>query len=90
MLFVWLTIMIFDRLLHKVYPDSLIANSSGNDCTVAAYLDVLVRVGQNGFGTSVYHKVDHFSFPVALYTFPGVNAPIKMCYNVFSSQLLGF
>ena len=80
----------FDRQLHKIYPDSLIANRSGNDCTVAAYLDVLVRVGKNGFSTSVYHKVDDFSFPVVLYIFPGGNVPIKMGYNVFSSQLLRF
>ena len=45
----------FNRQLHKIYPDSLIANRSGNDCTVAAYLDVLVRVGQNGFSTSTVY-----------------------------------
>ena len=60
------------------------------DCTVAAYLDMLVRVEQNGFSTSVYHKVDDFSFPVVLYTFPGRNAPIKMGSNVFSSHILRF
>ena len=80
----------FDRQLHNIYPDSLIANRSGNDCTVAAYLDVLVSVGQNGFSTSVYHKVDDFSFSVVLYTFLCSNEPIKMGYNVFSSQLLRF
>ena len=73
MIFVWLTLIFFERQLHNIYPDSLIANRSGNDCTVAAYLDVLVRVGQNGFSTSVYHKVDDFSFPVDFYTFPGSN-----------------
>ena len=51
---------------------------------------MLVGVGQNGFSTSVYHKVDDFSFPVVLYNFPGRNVPIKMGYNVFSSQLLRF
>ena len=80
----------FDGQLHKIYPDSLIVNRSGTDCTVAASLDVLVKVGQNGFSTSVYHKVDYFSFPVVLYTFLGSNVPIKMGYNVFSSQLLSF
>ena len=67
MIFVWLTIIFVDGELHKIYPDSLIANWNGNDCTVAAYRDVLVRVGQNGFRTSVYHKVDEFSFPVVLH-----------------------
>ena len=67
---------VFDRQLHKIYPDSLIANKSGDDCTVAAHLDVLVIVEQNGFSTSVYHKVDNFIFPVVLYTFPGSNVPI--------------
>ena len=43
---------------------------------------MLVRVGQNGFSTSVYHKLDDFSFPVILDTFPGD--------NVFSSQILRF
>jgi len=81
---------IFDRQLHKIYPDNLIVNRSGNDCAVVVYLNVLVRVGQNGLSTSVYYKVDDFSFPVVLYTFPGSNVPIKMCFNVFSSQLLGF
>ena len=51
---------------------------------------MLLRVGQNGFSTSVYHKVDDFSFPVILYTFPGINVPIKMGYNVFSSLILRF
>ena len=90
MIFVWLTIIFFDRQLRKIYPDSLIANRSGNDCAVVPYLDVLVRVGQNGFRTSVYHKVDDISFPVVLYTFPGSNEPIKIGYNVFSSQILRF
>ena len=80
----------FDRQFHKIYPDNLIANRSGNDCTVALYLDVLVGVGQNGCSTSVYNNVDDFSFPVVLYTFPGRNVPIKMGYNVFSSQILRF
>ena len=90
MIFVWLTISFFERQLHKIYPDSLIANMRGNDCTVAAYLDVLVSIGKNGFSTIVFHKVDDFSFHVVLYTFPGSNVPIKMGYNVFSSQLLRF
>ena len=51
---------------------------------------MLVRVGQNGFSTSVYYKVDDFSFLVVLNTFPGRNVPIKMGYNVFSSQPLRF
>ena len=51
---------------------------------------MLVRVGQNCFSTSVDHKVDDFSFPVVLYTFPGCNVPIKTGYNVFSSQLHRF
>ena len=42
------------------------------------------------FSTSVYHKVDDFSFPVILYSFPGSDVPIKMDYDVFSSQLLRF
>ena len=79
---------IFDRYLHKIYPDSLIAKRSGNDCSVDVYLDVLVRDGQNGFSTSVYHKVDDFSFPVILDTFPGDNVPFKMGDNVFSSEYL--
>ena len=71
MIFVWLTLIVFDDQLGKIYPDSLITNSSGNDCTVTTYLVVLVRVGQNVFSTRVYHKVDDFSFPVVLHTFPG-------------------
>ena len=80
----------FDRHLHKIYPDILIVNRNGDDCTVPACMDVLVRVGQNGFNASVGHKVDDISFPVVLYTFPGSNVPIKMDYHVFSSQLLRF
>ena len=90
MIFVWLTIIFFDRQLHKIYQDSLIANRSGNDFKVAVYLDVLVRVGQNGFSTSVYHKFDDFNFAVVVFTFPWSNVPIKMGYNVCSSQLLRF
>ena len=51
---------------------------------------MLVRVGQNGFSAIVFHKLDDFSFPVVLCTFPGNNAPIKMSYNVFSYQILRF
>ena len=49
----WLTLIVFDDQLGKIYPDSLITNKSSNDCAVATYLDVLVRVGQNGFSSSV-------------------------------------
>ena len=90
MIFVWLTIIFFDRLLYKIYLESLNTNRSGNDCTVVAHLDVLVRVGQKGFNTNVYHKVHDFSFRVILYTFLCRHIPIIMGYNAFSSQLLRF
>jgi len=36
----------------------------------------LLELDRMGFSSNVYHKVDHFSFPVVLYTFPGSNVPI--------------
>ena len=59
---------------------SLLFTSSGSFLVFC-----FIRIGQNGFSTSVYHKVDDISFPVVLYTFPGRNVPIKMGYNVFIS-----
>ena len=84
-----INVKFFDRLIHRIYPESLIADKSSND-SVVTELDVLIRVRNNCCSTNVYHRVDYFSFSVVLYMFPSRNIPIKMGYNVFSSQLIRF
>ena len=75
--------MIFDGLIDGIYSESQIADKSSNDDCLVVSLNVLVKVGNNCLSTNVYHKVDYFSFPVVLYTFPSRDVPVNKGYNAF-------
>ena len=54
------------------------------------YLDVKLDVLGEDLHTSVFHKVDNFSFPVILFTFPDSQIPYKMGLCVFTGQVLRY
>lgn len=80
----------FNTLLSKIYPADLIAERNGNNNTSVEYLDVKLDVCYDGLHTSVYHKVEQFSFEVILFTFPQSLLPRKMGANVFAGQVLRY
>ena len=61
MILIMINYKFFDWLIHRIDPESLIADKSSCDDSAVAYLDVLVLeiivLVQN-----VYHKVDYFRF----------------------------
>ena len=80
----------FDSLLPKIYPADLIAERNGNNNTSVDYLDVKLEVCHDGLHTSVFHKVEQFSFNVILFTFPESLLPRKLGANVFAGQVLRY
>ena len=50
---------------------------------VMSYLDVRITIGDDELTTEVYNKVDDFTFPVVMFTFPSGNIPIQLGYDVF-------
>ena len=77
----------FDHLIADIYPKDLIMERSGNDDKDVCYLDVRITIGSDGFATEVYNKVDEFTFPVVMFTFPSGNIPIQLGYDVFFGQI---
>ena len=67
---------------------SIIGNFvSGNNDKDVCYIDVRITIGSGEFATEVYNKVDEFSFPVVMFTFPSGNIPIQLGYDVFYGQI---
>ena len=80
----------FERWLSIIYPDSLVANRSGESDTCVEYLDIKVNINEGNIVTDVFHKVDNFNFEVALYTNVNSNIPYNLGLNVFAGQVLRF
>ena len=68
----------FHTLISKIYPVDLVADRSGVYHKSVDYLDVKLEVCQDGLHSSVYHKVDAFSFDVVLFTFPESLLPCRL------------
>ena len=79
----------FHLLLQDIYPEDLIAERSGSDDKSVDYLDVKINIGEV-LRTSVFHKVDHFNFPVILLTFPESLIPAHLGYHVYAGQVLRY
>ena len=80
----------FERWLSIIYPESLIANRSGESNTCVNYLDINISINEKNIVTDVYHKVEDFNFEVALYTNVKSNIPYNLGLNIFASQALRF
>ena len=79
----------FHKLIEVIYPEDLIAERSGSNDKNVDYLDVKIDIG-TVLRTSVFHKVDHFNFPVILLTFPESLIPSYLGYCVFAGQVLRY
>ena len=80
----------FEDLITKIYPHDLSADRNGSDNKSVDYLDVKLTINDSGVHTSVYHKVDDFSFPVILLTHPESLIPYNMGLQVFAGQVLRY
>ena len=60
---------------------------SGDDDKDICYLDARITIGADELTTEVYNKVDDFTFPVVMFTFPSGNIPIQLGYDVFFGQI---
>ena len=80
----------FSTLVPVIYPSDLKVERSGDDNKEVQYLDIKVNINTNELKTTVYNKVDDFTFPVVTFTYPSSNIPIHVGYNVFYSQVLRY
>ena len=80
----------FQNIITEIYPISLEMERSGNDNKNVNYLDLNIKINENGPTISVYNKTDDFNFNVVSLTFPHSNIPIEVGYNVFFSQVLRY
>lgn len=81
---------LFNNRAKEIYPDVLQLERSGDNEKNVVYLDVRVKVSNEGVTTSLYNKTDDFDFPVVSYTFPESNIPKQLGYNVFYGQVLRY
>jgi len=78
----------FSNLIADIYPEDLVMERSGDDDKdILCYLDVRITIGDDELTTEVYNKVDDFTFPVVMFTFPSGNIPIQLGYDVFFGQI---
>ena len=54
------------------------------------YLDLNIKIEEDGPNISTYNKTDDFNFNVVSLTFPQSNIPIEVGHNVFYSQILRY
>ena len=77
----------FSNLIADIYPEDLVMERSGDDDKDICYIDVRITIGDDELTTEVYNKVDDFTFPVVMFTFPSGNIPIQLGYDVFFGQI---
>ena len=80
----------FANLISNIYPVDLVMERSGDNNKLVNYLDIQINISQSSITTDLYHKVNDFTFPVVMYTFPHGNMPEDIGYNVFYGQLLRY
>ena len=80
----------FEKLIDSIYPSDLKMERSGNNNKLINYLDIKISINESTITTDIYNKVDHFNFPVVMFTYPESNMPIGTGYNVFYSQILRY
>ena len=80
----------FEQLIDNIYPSDLKMERSGNNNKLINYLDINISISESTIATDIYNKVDHFDFPVVMFTYPDSNLPIETGYNVFYSQILRY
>ena len=80
----------FANLISNIYPVDLVMERSGDNNKLVNYLDIQINISQSSITTELYHKVNDFTFPVVMYTFPHGNMPEDIGYNVFYRQLLRY
>ena len=80
----------FETLLPQIYPHDLVAERNGSDCKSIDYLDVKIKIHEDGLHTLVYHKVDDFPFEVVLFTFPESLLPRRLGHCVFAGQVIRY
>ena len=80
----------FHNIIKDIYSCDLQVERSGADDKNINYLDVNVKINENGVSTSIFNEKEQFGFPVVSYTFPCGNIPMQLGYNVFYGQILRY
>ena len=80
----------FQNIISEIYPPSLEMERSGEDNRNINYLDLNIKIEEDGPNISTYNKTDDFNFNVVSLTFPQSNIPIEVGHNVFYSQILRY
>ena len=80
----------FQSVIKDIYSCDLQVERSGADDKNINYLDVNIKINENGVSTSIFNKTDQFKFQVVSYTFPCGNIPMQLGYNVFYGQILRY
>ena len=80
----------FHNLIREIYPPSLEMERSGENNKDVNYLDINIKIEDEGPNISTYNKTDDFNFNVVSLTTPQSNIPNEVGYNVFYSQILRY
>ena len=79
----------FSSDITLIYPPELDVKKENHSPHEAAYLDLLIRVQDDTFQTSLYDKRDSFNFGIVNYPYvSSSNIPQNPAYGVYTSRLV--
>ena len=69
----------FEKYLHQIYPKELNITNTTDTNHSAAYLDLMLKIGNSSLHTKLYDKRDDFDFPIVNFPFMDSNIPSSPC-----------
>ena len=80
--------ILFEKMVHKIYPAELKLNKANASDTKAAFLDLNLSIHNDTVSTKIYDKRDDFD--IVIFLFLDGEVPRRPSYGVYISQLIRF
>ena len=90
MIFHFLQILHFVSSGSKIYPTELQLNKAITCYKETPFLDLKIKVVDDGFHTNVYDKRDDFGFPIVNFPWLSGDVPRLPSYGIYISKLIRF
>ena len=82
--------ILFEHMLHRIYPAELQLNKANAFDTEAAILDLNLSIHNDIVSTKIYDKRDDFNFDIVNFPFLDGDVHQRPSYGVYISQLIRF
>ena len=80
----------FEGMVNQIYPSELQLNKANTSDTEAPFLDLHLSISNGFVSSKIYDKRDDFDFDIVYLRFLDGDAPGRLSYGVYISQLIRF